>query len=154
MGIKLNDILIGFIFVGLTIGTGFVQTQLKNEPQIYMLLFGLLTLGSLFATHPFKTSISFYILLGMMLFINIFILTNQIVNIINPDDGMVKDNIGERNSVMQMNWVWSILAGLVLSPLIIVQYHKKIKRNKILEISLTTIFLILTAIVYIKHEMF
>ncbi len=90
----------------------------------------------------------------MMLFINIFILTNQIVNIINPDDGMVKDNIGERNSVMQMNWVWSILAGLVLSPLIIVQYHKKIKRNKILEISLTTIFLILTAIVYIKHEMF
>jgi hypothetical protein len=154
MNLKLSDILIGILFVGLIIGTGFMQTQLKNELQIYMLLFGLLTLGSLYAKHPLKTSIPFYILLGIMLYINIFILTNQIVNIIRPDDGWVIDNDGERHRVMQMNWVWVALAGLVLSPLTIILYHKKIKRSKVLEISLTTIFIILTALIYIKHEIF
>ena len=61
MNYKISDILIGLIFVLLIIGTGFMQTQLKNEPQIYMLIFGLLTLVSLFAKQPFKTSIPFYI---------------------------------------------------------------------------------------------
>lgn len=152
MNYKLSDILIRLLFAGLIIGTGFMQTKLKNEPQIYMLLFGLLTLGSLFAKQPFKTSIPFYILLGTMLYINIFILTNQIVNIISPDDGWVVDTNGERHRVMQMNWIWGVLAGLVLSPLTIILYHKKIRRNKVLEISLTTIFIILTTIIYIKHE--
>jgi hypothetical protein len=151
MNYKLSDILIGLLFTGLIIGTGFMQTQLKNEPQIYMPLFGLLTLGSLFAKQPFKTSIPFYLLLGTMLYINIFILTNQNVNIISPDHGYVVHSNWERHRVMQMNWIWGVLAGLVLSPLTIVLYHKKIQRNKALEISFTTVFIILTAIIYIKH---
>ena len=151
MNYKLSDILIGLLFAGLIIGTGFMQTQLKNEPQIYMLLFGLLTLGSLFAKQTFKTSIPFYLLLGTMLYINIFILTNQIVNIISPDHGYVVDSNWERHRVMQMNWIWAVLTGLVLSPLTIILYHKKIQRNKALEISFTAIFTILTAIIYIKH---
>jgi len=154
MNYKLSDILIGLLFSGLIIGTGFMQTQLKNEPQIYMLLFGLLTLGSLFARQPLKTSIPFYILLGTMLFINIYILTNQIVNAISPDDGWLVNTNGERLGIMRMNWIWGVLAGLVLTPLTIVLYHKKIRRNKVLEISLTSIFIILTAIIYIhlKYE--
>src|SRR5690554_4452737 len=147
MKYKFYDILTGLFFTGLIIGTGFMQTQLKNEPQIYMLLFGLLTLGSLFAKQPFKTSIPFYILLGTMLYINIFILTNFIVNTISPDDGWFVDNNGERHRVMQMNWIWGVLVGLVLSPLTIFIYHKIIKRNKVLEVSLTTVFIILTAII-------
>jgi hypothetical protein len=151
MNYKLSDTLIGLLFAGLIIGTGFMQTQLKNEAQICMLLFGALTLGSLVAKKPFKTSIPFYILLGTMLYINIFILTNYTVNRISPDDGWFVDNDGERHRVMQMNWIWGVLTGLVLSPLTIVLYHKKIKRNKLLEISLTSIFIILTAIIYTKH---
>jgi hypothetical protein len=152
MSYKPTDILIGLLFAGLLLGTGFMQTDLKNEPQIFMLLFGLLTLGSLFAKQPFKTSIPFYILLGTMLYINIFILTNFIIDTISPGDGWVVDTTGVRHRVMQMNWIWGVLTGLVLSPLTIVLYHKKIKRNRVLEISLTTIFIILTAIIYIKHE--
>jgi glucan phosphoethanolaminetransferase (alkaline phosphatase superfamily) len=152
MSYKISDILIGLIFAGLLIGTGFMQADLKNKSQIFMLLFGLLTLGSLFAKQLFKTIIPFYILLGTMLYINIFILTNFIIDRISPGDGWVVDNIGERRRVMQMNWIWGVLAGLVLSPLAIILYHKKIKRNRVLEISLTTIFIILTAIIYIKHE--
>jgi len=152
MNYKFSDILIGLLFAGLIIGTGFMQIQLKNMPQIYMLLFGLLTLGSLFAKQTFKTSIPFYILLGTMLYINIFILTNLIVNAISPDDGWFVGTNGERHRVMQMNWIWGVLAGIFLSPLTIFMYHKKIQRNKILEISLTTIFIVLTSIIYIKYE--
>jgi hypothetical protein len=86
-----------------------------------------------------------------MLYINIFILTNQIVNIISPDHGYVVDSNWERHRVMQMNWIWGFLAGIVLAPLTIILYHKKIQRNKALEISFTAIFTILTAIIYIKH---
>jgi len=153
MNLKLSDILIGILFVGLIIGTGFMLTQLKREPQIYMLLFGLLTLGTLLAKQTFITSIPFYILLGVMLYVNIFILTSLTVNIISPDNDWVVDTNGERHKVMQMNWIWGVLTGLSLSLLTILLYHKKVKRNKILEISLTTIFIILTAIVYIKHEL-
>jgi len=152
MNYKFPDILIGLLFAGLIIGTGFMQMQLKKEPQSYMLLFGLLTLGSLFTKQTFKTSIPFYILLGTMLYTNIFILTNLIVNTISPDDGWFVDTNGERHRVMQMNWIWGVLVGIVLSPLTIFLYHKKTQRNRVLEISLTTIFTILTSIIYIKYE--
>ncbi len=152
MNYKFSDILIGLLFAGLIIGTGFMQAGLKNEPQVLMFLFGLLTLKSLFAKHSFKTSVPFYILLGSMLYINIFILTNLIVGTINPDDGWFVDNNGVRYRVMSMNWIWGVVAGIVLSPLTIILYHKKVKRNKILEISITIIFIVLTAIIYIKNE--
>jgi len=154
MNYKLSDLFVGLIFAGLIIGTGFMQTQLKNEPQIYMLLFGFLTLGCLFAKQPFKTSIPFFILLGSMLYINIFILTTLIVNTFSPDDGWFIDGNGERHRVMQMNWIWGVLFGLIFSPLTIILYHKKIHRNKVLEIILTTIFIVVTAIIYIKYEIF
>lgn len=152
MSYKLSNILTGFLFAGLIIGTGFMQTELKSTAQIFMLLFGLLTLGSLVAKQPFNTSIPFYILLGIMLFISIFVLTNLIVNAVLPDDGWVVDNKGERYRVMSMNWMWGVLAGLVISPVVVFLYHRKIQRNKILEISLTTVFIISTAIIYITHE--
>ena len=154
MNYKLSDLFVGLIFAGLIFGTGFMQTQLKNEPQINMLLFGFLILGSLFAKQPSKISIPFYILLGLMFYINIFIMTNLIVNKINPDDGWFDDSNGERHRVMQMNWVWGVLLGFIFSPLTIVLYHKKIHRNKVLEILLTTIFIVVTAIIYIKHKIF
>jgi hypothetical protein len=119
-----------------------------------MLLFGFLILGSLFAKQPFKISIPFYILLGLMLYINIFILTTLIVNKINPDDGWFIESNGERHRVMQMNWVWGVLLGVIFSPLTTILYHKKIQRNKVLEVSLTTIFIVVTAIIYIKYEIF
>lgn len=152
MSYKLSVILTGLLFAGLVIGTGFMQAGLKALPQVFMLLFGLFTLGSLFAKQPYKTPIPFYILMGVMLYINIFILTSLIINTIMPDDGWIVDSNGERHRVMPMNWMWGVLVGLVISPVAIFLYHRKMKRNKVLEISLTTIFIILTAIIYIAHE--
>ncbi|HTO16755.1 MAG TPA: hypothetical protein VLZ83_13380 [Edaphocola sp.] len=152
MHYKLSDLLIGLLFIGLIIGTGFMQTQLKSDIQIYMLLFGLMTLGSLLAQTHIKTSIPFYILLGTMLYVSIFIMTNIILNLLSSNDVLLVDNNGARHLLIQRNAIWGVFAGIMLSPLIVFLYHKKIKRNKVLEISLTTIFIIITAIIYIKYQ--
>jgi len=130
-----------------------MQTELKNKPQVFMLLFGGLTLGSLLLKKPFHTAIPFYVLLGTMLYINVFIITNQLITLMNPDEGWFIDSNGERQRVMQMNWIWGVFTGLILSPLLVILYHKKINRNSLIEISMTTLFIISTAIIYIKHEM-
>jgi len=149
MNLKLPNILIILLFTGLIVGTAFLQTKLRDDPQVYMLLFGLLTLVSLFAKRTFLTSIPFYILLGVMLYMNIFMQTYQISNMINPNDGWIVDSSGERQRVMQLNWVWCILAGLILSPLIVILYHKKAERNKVLEITFIGVFVLVSAIIYL-----
>jgi len=154
MNFKFSDIVIGIIFAGLIIGTALLQNDLKNEPQITMFIFGIMTIASFFAKVPFKTSVPFYILLGTMIYINVFILTNLFVNIISPDDGWVVDSTGQKHRVMQMNWIWGVLSGIVFASISILIYHKLIKRNRILEISLTTIFVIVTIVIFVKKELF
>ena len=151
MKLKFLDILIGLTFIFLIIGAAIMQTGLKNEPQIEMILFGFITLASLFIKQPNNTSILLYILLAMLIYINTFIVTNFIVNIINPDDGWFVDNTG-RHRVMSLNWIWGVVAGIIISPLMVIIYHKFVKRNRLLEILLTIFFIITTIIIYIIYE--
>src|SRR5690606_18768239 len=124
MNLKLSHILTGLLFAGLMIGPGFMQTELKSTPQLFMLLFGLLTLGSLVAKQPFKTSILFYIFHDVMPVISIFLLASLIVNRIMPDDGWVVDDKGERYRVMGMNRMWRVLARLLISPAVVFFWHR------------------------------
>ncbi len=151
MKLHLSTLLIGLLFVGLLLGTGVVQTHLKKEPQLYMLLLGLLTLASFFVRLPFKTPVLFYILLATMLYTTIFLCTHLLLNAMSSNEGWVVS--AENHRLMQSNYIVGLLSGLVLSPLILILYHKKAPRNKRLEISLTAIFSIITAIIYIKYEL-
>ena len=153
MNYKLSYKIIAVLFAALLIGTGIMLTQLKNKPQVYLLLFGLLTLGSLIFTRPIKTSIPFYLLLGIMLYVNLFIVILLLVNVINPNDGLFIDSNGETQYVMAMNWIWGAFIGAILAPFAIYQYHKKVSRNKVLEIGLTSAFVLLTAILYFSNEL-
>lgn len=150
MNQKLSNTFSGLLFAALILGSGFIHGQLKSELTVFVLLFVLVILGSLVGKPPLKSSIPFYFFLGTLLFIHIFFLTNFIVSTIFPMDGLVIDTNGEKQRVMQMNWVWGFIAGLVLSPLTVFLYHKKIKQNKVLEILLTTLFIILTVIINLK----
>lgn len=154
MNFKISDLIISITFICLLIGTNFMQTYLKNDPQIYMLLFGLITLTSFFAKNPFKTSIPFYILLSIIFFVNVNILTSIIVDIIYPNDGWIIDENGEQFRVMAMNWIWGIIIGFITTPLFIILYHKKINRNSVLEIGFTILFMNSTTLIYIIYEIF
>lgn len=152
MPFKLSDIVIGLLFVGLVIGTAMMQVHLKSGPQLLMLVFGLIVLASLLAGKHFKTPVPFYLFIGAMVFTNAFMLTTHFANVMNPDSGWIVDSNGVRQRVMNMTWIWGVLSGLILTPLAILVYHKFIKRQPILEISTTVLFLVLTAMVYVQHE--
>jgi hypothetical protein len=152
MNFKKSDILIGVLFICIIIGTAIMQTGLKEKPQWGMLLFALITLVFFFAKQNSIATILFYILFGTMLFINYFMLTNWSIGIINPDRGyVIVDGIKRR--VMDMTWIWAVLVGFFLAPLSLFFYHKIKKRNRQLEISMTVLFLLVTAFIYIKYEL-
>ena len=152
MPFKFSDIVIGILFIGLIIGTAMMQGHLKNGPQIIMLVFGLMTLASLFARKHFKTPVLFYLLIGAMVFTNVFMLTTNLANVMNPDSGWIIDSNGVRQRVMNMTWIWGVLSGLILTPFAIFAYHKFIEPKPVLEISITLVFLVVTTVIYVQNE--
>jgi sterol desaturase/sphingolipid hydroxylase (fatty acid hydroxylase superfamily) len=145
-----TDIIIGLIFIALLFGTTYLQTTigLKDEPQGGMLIFSGLTLLTFLIRQDKIATVLFYIIFGTMLYINFFLLTNEIIDILNPDRGWIEID-GERRRVMDVSWVLGVIVGLLLAPLTVLLYHKKIKRNRMVEIATTTIFLIVTTIIYL-----
>lgn len=141
------------LFCGLLIGMGFTQTHLKSMPQIIMFFFGIFTLASLSIKSSFISSIPFYVVLLVMFYINIYLLTHLIVDFIHPYQGWITNPNGTIDRRMNTNWIWGIFTSFILSPLAVIFYYKKIQRNKFLEMSFMSIFIILTAIIYIKDEL-
>ena len=150
---QLSNILIAIVFCGLLVGMGFTQTLLKSLPQLIMIFFGMLALGSLIIKRSFISSIPFYIVLGVMFYINIFLLASAAVDFIHPHQDWTTQNDGSIDRSPNLNWLGAIIVSFFLSPLSIVFYHKKIQRNKGLEIAFITLFIIVTLIIYIKFEL-
>lgn len=143
-----TDIFIGLIFAALLIGTTQTTIGLKSEPKIALLFFSGLTLLTYLTKQDRIATILFYILFGTMLYINFYLLSNILLDILNPNrDWIVID--GQRRKVMDASWIYGVIVGLILAPLMILLYHQKIKRNRIVETATTSIFLIVTAIIYL-----
>lgn len=150
---QLSNLIIALLFFGLLIGMSLTQTHLKSMPQIIMFFFGIFTLASLSIKSSFISSIPFYVVLLVMFYINIYLLTHLIVDFIHPYQGWITNSDGTVDRRMNTNWIWGIFTSFILSPLAVIFYYKKIQRNKFLEMSLISIFIILTAIIYIKDEL-
>lgn len=130
----------------LSIGSGFMQPNLKNAPQLFMLAFGLLTLVSLRLKKPFRTSILFYVLLTALLYANINLLANLALDGLFPEKTGMQDSSEIIPGSTSINWIWSVFAALLLSPLITFIYHKKIKSNKAVEVLLPVFFIVVTVV--------
>lgn len=148
----MKKLIFGLIFLGLLAGTGIMQTHLKNNPQIAMLVFGAITLVSFFTQKKNISTILFFALLGTMLFVNYCILTDRIIDLINPNRGWIEFE-GKKQKVMDLSWIWSVISGLFFSPLTLFLYQKKKMRNRAMEIAVTILFLVTTFAVYIIYEM-
>ena len=139
------NIIVGVAFAILLVGTGITQTHLKNMPQIFMLLFGVFTLFSFVIKQKLISTILFYSIIGTMLYINFFILTNFVIDLINLNRGWVEFE-GNRYKVMDMTWIWGAIIGFVFSPITLILYHR-IKRSRVMEIGVSIVFLVITAII-------
>ncbi|SEL31370.1 hypothetical protein SAMN04488505_10213 [Chitinophaga rupis] len=137
---NISNILLGLGFAGLLIGSAYIQTDLKNKPQIFMLLFGALTLISFFTKYETVSTTLLYLLLGALLFMDYCFFTIWI-------DGIIS---------IHPDWtgIYGMLTGLILSPLTILFYHKIKRRNRKMEVAVITIFMFVTAIIYVKYELF
>lgn len=145
------NVIIGIVFAGLLTGTAILQTHLKDKPQIFMLVLGILTFSSFVFRQNRIATILFSIILGVMLYVNLFLVTNFIVDILNTD----KD-LGElsemRHRGMDMNWIWGVMVGIILSPLILIFYHINKLSNRMIETVTTVLFLTTTIVIYIIYE--
>lgn len=150
---KLYNLITIVLFCGLLIGMGLIQTHLKSMPQIIMFFFEIFTLVSLSIKSSFLSSVPFYVVLLVMFYINIYLLTHLIVDFIHPYQGWITNSDGTVNRHMNTNWIWGIFTSFVLSPLAVTFYHKKVQRNKFLEMSFIGIFIIVTAAIYINDEL-
>ena len=148
---KFKPILIGLLFTFLIIVNIIFQINLKNNIQLLIIIISFLILVSQLTKRSAKISILFYILLGTMFYSNIFIISFYLIDLINPYDGLDTYNNGEKFRVMQTNWIWAVLLGIILSPWAIFQYNKIKPRYRILEISLTLVFILSTTILYIFY---
>jgi len=127
--INLKDIGIGIIFTILLIGMGYTQIGLKENPQKIMIGFGgILLILKIFKEEDFST-IMFYILIGILLYDVILMGIGYFVHNLNPDAGWIEID-GEKRRVMNMNSIWGVLGGIILSPIIVRKYHKSVNRNK------------------------
>ena len=148
---KFKPILIGLLFTILIIVNIIFQINLKNNIQLFIIIISFLILISQLTKRSAKISILFYILLGTLFYSNIFVISFYLIDLINPYDGLDTYNNGEKFRVMQTNWIWSVLLGIILSPWAIFQYNKIKPRYRILEISLTLVFILSTTILYIFY---
>lgn len=151
MPAKTSTLIIIALFTVSLFSTAIMQMHIKSNPRIIMLAFGVLTLIFLLGKQKFIASILFYILAGTMIFITCFLLTDWLIGIINPDRGWAVSG-AERHRTMDMSWIWSMLISLVFTPLTLHFYHKKKNNNRAMEIAVTVVFIIITAIIYVKRE--
>ena len=149
---KTKIILTGLVFVGLLIIFCSLLTHLKKAPQVFILAFSILTLISFYPGRNSISTILFTLLLGTMIFVAYCALTNLVLDIVDPNRGWIEFE-GQRRRVMDMSWIWGILVSGILTPLTLFIYHKYNFRNRIAEITLTSLFIISTTIIFIIYEL-
>lgn len=147
MTLKKTDLITASIFALLLNGTLITYTQLKILPQIQMLILSLFTLLAFFSKNQTLPTILFYTLLTIMLYINYFMLTTWLIDMIYPDRGWV-DIDGEKRKIMDMSWLWSVLVGFVFSVITLYVYHTANVRNRALEILMATIFILIAVLIF------
>jgi|GEM_PF-1492766 uncharacterized membrane-anchored protein len=156
MNYKLSDILIGLLFTGLIIGTGFMQTQLKNEPQIYFIIFSGLTALLLFTKAKVIPGILYKLLIGLMFYFMFFVFCMFIFDLIAPEraTGYLED--GRKVKFNDFTFLYAaVFIGLILSVFTVVIYTRfRIKLDLIAcEKYFALATFILTFVGYFIHEL-
>lgn len=138
---------IALLFAALLTGTGVMQTDLKDGPQLIMLCLAGLTLTAFLTRRYFIEIVLFNLLFGIMLYINCFLLTNWLIYTIAPM------KVDYEHPVMDLRWIWGVIAGLAVAPLALTLYHRFGLRNRVLEMWVTAVFMAMATVIYIVCEL-
>ena len=143
-------LLVSFMFATMLTITGLIEYDLKRLPHLILFIYGALTLFFLLFRVPYVSTLFFYLLLGLMLFICIGLLFDWVIHTINPDIGYSVNTItGERHKVMDMTWVFDSLLSIIFTPILIIAYHRKKLRIRSIELSVCIAFIALNLCYYL-----
>jgi hypothetical protein len=149
---KTSNLLVGIVFLILVIVTAMEQmTGVKEAPQRWMLLLGVLTLLSLLTGLKPVSTVLFYLLLGLLLYVNYYLLIVWTLNTIDTEPKWIELD-DERHPVIKTGQIFfALVAPFFLAVMTVVLYHKKIRRKHALEVATAALFLLVTAVLYFRH---
>ncbi|MEO0687006.1 MAG: hypothetical protein AAFY76_18660, partial [Cyanobacteria bacterium J06649_11] len=145
-----NTIIVSLLFVILLLGMGITQMNLKEAPQQVLIGFGAILLFLKILQERRVSTIMLYLLMSIMTYVSISILAGYLTSVLHPDAGWIEVN-GERRRVMNMNWIFGSVLGLILSPVLVWKYSKTVIRNSVLELSFVTVFVVLSTLIYFRY---
>lgn len=149
---KTSNLLVGTVFLILVIVTAMEQmTGVKEDPQRWMLLLGVLTLLSLLTGLKPVSTVLFYLLLGLLLYVNYYLLIVWMLDAVDPEPKWIEVD-GERHYLIKTGQIFfALVAPFFFSVMTVSLYHKKMRRNKALEVAMAALFLLATVGVYFKY---
>lgn len=138
-----------FLLLLILVISGVMQVRLKSFPQVFIIVFSVITLLSFLQKYKNISKILFFSLVGTLLSFGIFITTVWFLNFVFPESNVIDVN-GEEKYVTNMMWVFGIPVALIVTPLVLFYYHKFNKENTKMEILFLVLFIILTSINFFK----
>ena len=148
-----TDYIMFAIFLSMLIPTAMMQTMVKHNPQIFMIGIGIISILTFLGKQHKAFTVTLYIILGLVIYIGIFQITNWIIDIVSPDRGWYIDpETGQRHMMQDPSFLLGVFIGIILTPILIWLYHKNAKRNRKLEIACVSIFTVMTVLIYLIYE--
>ncbi|MFN5415496.1 MAG: hypothetical protein ACK5B9_00460 [Flavobacteriia bacterium] len=147
MNKKSHIFILGFTFIFILVSAGILQAHLKAKPQIFLVILAILTLLAFFSEYNLLTTILFYILLFIVLYMSYFVLIDWIMYKVDPPI-----NMKEIQPSMDLSGIVYGFFALIIATISLITYHKANLRNRRLEISFLGSYIFLTLIILLVFE--
>ena len=149
---KQADLFVGLVLLITLMVLLLTQMNMKSAPQLILIAFGLLTTSFLIKFDKIGR-VMFLLLLGLALFLIGFILTNFLIDLINPKRGWAIDNNDHRvGRVMDSSIFFGFPVGIIFVFCLIRLYAKKAERNNGIEIMCVSLYTVASIIIYFIKE--
>lgn len=135
-----------FLLLSLLIISGIMQTKLKSSPQVFMIILGGITLLCFAQKNKNISTALFYSLVGILLSFVFSMTTVWVLNLIFSESNVIEIE-GEKRYVSNMFWLWGISVTIILTPLVLFNYHKSRYRNRRVEVLFLILFVISTTFI-------
>ncbi|MDX2362823.1 MAG: hypothetical protein QNK23_18580 [Crocinitomicaceae bacterium] len=141
------------LFAALITLFGITQTQLKQEPQIFMIALGI-TIILTSKKGSIINIILFYLLLTILFFNAIHSSIMMIIDAVSSGHVTSIGPDGIEYPLMDMTGLFMVPVAMILTPIAMVIYHRRIrKKDSRIEHHVTLAFTIISICIFLVHEL-
>lgn len=137
--------------IALLFGWGLIQPELKNKPQIALIIWGLITYALSFTQRKWLFKIPFYLILGTLVFATSFGVFIELSDLLTPVE--INGQYHGTNGGL-FYAILGTLIGSVATIIFLFIYHKKIRLAKTIEKNYSLAFTLFVLSIWILDEVF